>query len=127
MWTERFDPRSGEIPVYVLVTGPNGTMKLRFLLDTGTPRTVIDADQAIELGYSYEDRTSFITAQGIGGRQYGYRFDAERVVTMGLDRSPCELICEPLPDGIDGLVGLDLLRNRILTLDFRRGALTLVG
>lgn len=26
-----------------------------------------------------------------------------------------------------GLLGLDLLRNRILTLDFRRGALTLVG
>lgn len=125
MWTERFDPCQWEIRVYVYVSGPKGTMRFAFLLDTGTPCSVIDADQAVELGYSHEDRTSFITAKGIGGRQYGYRFNAERVVAMGMDRSPCELICEPLPDDVDGLIGLDLLRGRVLTLDFIQGTLTL--
>lgn len=127
MWTERFDPHAWDIPVNVRVSGPLGDLDLVFLVDTGTPCTVINAEQAIELGYSHEDRRSFTTSTGVGGRLYGYRFPAQRVVTLGMDISPCTLICEPLPEGVYGLIGLDLLRSRVLMLDFIRGALTLSG
>lgn len=43
---------------------------------------------------------------------------------MGVEHEPCELICQDLPKGVEGLIGLDLLRGHVLTLDARVGVLT---
>lgn len=82
MFIGRFDPQQRVVWVEVRLTGPQGGRDFRFILDTGTPVTILNTAAADDLGYSHD-------------------FD-ERI-------------------GADGLVGMDLLAGRVLTLDGIQG------
>ena len=124
MWSSRFEPEGGEIWIPVRVSGPLGRKWLQFLLDTGTAVSVIDTSVMDALGYNASAGKRTVRMGSIGGVQDGYALDVERLGTMGFERAPCELICQDLPRGVDGLIGLDLLRGRILTVDAITGTIT---
>jgi predicted aspartyl protease len=104
------------IPVRINDQGP-----FHFVVDTGANRTVIAAELALELGLP-DDGPADI--HGIAG------VEPARQVTIGLlevDEVATRGIHAPTLSrtrmGADGLLGVDVLKGRLVTLDFRHNEL----
>jgi predicted aspartyl protease len=122
-----FDPVEGLIPVSVELTGPSGSAVLRFALDTGATRTLVNVGMLVSLGYDpalAPDRVQVTTGSGV---EFAPRVCVERIVALGQTRSEFAVLAHTLPPsaGVDGLLGLDFLRGQVLTADFRNGVVTL--
>jgi Aspartyl protease len=125
MWTDRFNPDEGVIWVAVHLFGPADDRWFRFVLDTGTPMTTIDTGIMDSLGYGAHMATRRSRAVGVGGAESGFLLPISRIDTMGSSVSGLEVSCTELPTwmGVDGLVGMDLLRGHVLVLDCTQGVL----
>ena len=111
----------------VRVYGPNGRVLMRMALDTGATRTLINVAHLVGLGYdpSLEpDRVQVTTGSGV---EFAPLVTLHRVVALGQERVELPVLAHTLPPtaGIDGLLGLDFLRDRKLEIDFRQGRLLL--
>src|SRR3954468_842751 len=108
MFSGRFSPKHRVVWVEVSAFGPLGQRDLRFILDTGTPVTVIDPAVADELGYSARMGTRS-RLLGVDGIQEGYKLEIARLETMGLVVEEFEVWCHDFDDtlGVDGLIGMD--------------------
>ena len=128
MWTHQFDPKSRIILVPVQVQGPLGDVDLKFLVDTGTPVTIVNTAFADLLGCNAKTAKRRSRLWGTGGPQDGYVHDVVKLTMMGVVIEPCELAFHDLDEelGIDGLIGMDLLEGRTLTIDGKAGFVTLV-
>jgi hypothetical protein len=122
-----FDPQGNLIIVEATLWGPNGTAILRMALDTGSTSTLVNAGPLAFLGYDPEnsaDKAHVAT---------GSRVESAPLIVIdridALDQSCLNLrvICHTLPVNtrLDGLLGLDFLRDRSLLVDFRKGEITL--
>lgn len=123
----RFWSHTGLIIVRALVHGPEGEAEARLALDTGAVTTTIRTDTLIRAGYDLSaptERTRIVTGSGI-----------ETVPTIVITQMnalqqaqyhmPIHAYTLPAAANIDGLLGLDFLRDRTLTIDFPQGLLTL--
>lgn len=113
------------VPVHIDEQGP-----FRFILDTGATLTCLDSALARKLGL--KERA------GVMGRGVGVRSEG-RVSMLAIDRfevgsaaakdlTACALDLQSLRGAgidVDGLVGLNFLREYRVTLDFERRALSL--
>jgi predicted aspartyl protease len=114
------------VPVYVNGEGPYG-----FVLDTGATMTCIERGLAARLGLE-EVRGQVGIGVGIGedpGALRLVRMDSVRVgAAMATDLTGCALELEQfraLGLEVEGLLGLNFLREFRVTLDFRSERLTL--
>ncbi len=59
--------------------------------------------------------------------QYVSKVVIDRIEALGEQQEQFPVVAHTIPAsaGVDGLLGLDFLRDRRLTLDFRRGRITL--
>ncbi len=124
MWADRFDPRAPDIRIPVRLFGRFGARDFEFLLDTGTSVSIVDTDIVHALGYSALAAKRTLRLHGVGEPEECFVLDVDRLDAMGRTHTPCELVCQDLPMGVAGLVGLDLLRGRTLTIDFAAGDIT---
>ena len=126
MWRGSFDPKKREVPVAVRVYGPSANRRFRFLLDTGTQRTVIDPSVLDSLGYGAHMGTRISHLLGAGGPQSGYLIEVARLEVFGVAVGPLEVFCHDLliDRGIEGLIGMDLVEGRVLVLDAVEGILS---
>lgn len=64
------------------------------------------------------------TASGV---KFAPRLLIEKVAALGRERNDFPVLCHTLPSsvGVDGLLGLDFLRESELTIDFQSGRVTL--
>jgi hypothetical protein len=125
--TEPFNRRDRLIMVGAEIEGPDGRRMVRLALDTGATCTVIRAPRLQAVGYDPAvpfDRLPVAMGNGVVSLP---RLRLERLEALGQSRSGLLVICHTLPPaaGVDGLLGLDFLRDRELKVDFRRGTLTL--
>ncbi len=100
---------------------------MRMALDTGATRTLINVAHLVSLGYdpSLEpDRVQVTTGSGV---EFAPLVKLQRVIALGHERSDLPVLAHTLPPttGIDGLLGLDFLRERLLEIDFQQGRLSL--
>lgn len=121
-----FDPQQGLVIVHVELAGPAGEAVLRLALDTGATFTVVNVGMLVALGYDpalSPDRVQVTTGSGI---EFAPRVTVERIRALGQERRGFPVLGHTLPPsaGVDGLLGLDFLREQSLTLDFRAGELT---
>jgi predicted aspartyl protease len=121
-----FDPQQGLVVVHVELTGPAGEAVLRLALDTGATGTVVNVGMLVALGYDPAltlDRVQVTTGSGI---EFAPRVTVEKIRTLGQERRNFPVLAHTLPPsaGVDGLLGLDFLREQSLTIDFRSGELT---
>lgn len=114
-----FTFRSGMIWLKVVVGGQ--TTPLHFLLDSGAGKTVVHLGTAQRLGLKLGTRE---TVQGVHGRTTAYRCD-RFTATVGSAPVPREILALDLGaisagggTRIDGLLGGDFFRNRIVQIDF---------
>jgi predicted aspartyl protease len=122
-----FNPRHGLILVQAEVEGPSGLIRLRLALDTGATTTIIDPSLLIAIGYdpnSVQNRVPVTTGSAVVTAPL---LPVIRMRALGQERLNFQLLSHSLPPsaGVDGLLGLDFLRGRLLTVDFTNGVLTL--
>jgi gag-polyprotein putative aspartyl protease len=120
----RFDPTQSLIIIQAQVEGPSGTAILRLALDTGASKSLVNTGMLIALGYDPAlaggGRVQVTTGSGI---EYLSQVRLLSLTALGVKRSDFALLCHTLPPstGVDGLLGLDFLEERNLTIDFRSG------
>ena len=128
MWTARFDPKEREIWVRVRIHGTLGTWDVECLLDTGTSITIISSAVLDSLGYGAHMGKTQRDVIGPGGVSVpGYTIDVA-LELMGLRLRTHEVLAQDiLPDtyGVEGLIGMDVVEGRLLTIDGRVGTVRL--
>ena len=107
--------------------GPAGSAVLRLALDTGATGTVVNVGLLVAVGYDpalSPDRVQVTTGSGV---EFVPSITLEKIRSLGQDRIDFPVLGHTLPPsaGVDGLLGLDFLRDQRLTLDFRDGQVTL--
>ena len=123
----RFDAEQGLIVIGAELEGPQGTAVLRLALDTGATTTLLNVAVLVAVGYdpaTAPDRVQVTTGSGV---EFASRIAATRLKALGQERFAFPVLGHTLPPsaGVDGLIGLDFLRGRKLTVDFGRGELEL--
>lgn len=123
----RFAPRQGLIIVYADVYGPLGCIQARFALDTGAVTTTIRTGILEEIGYNLSlpaGQTRIVTGSRIETVPV---LVLSQITALGQTKTDMPMLSYTLPAAanIDGVLGLDFLREQTLTIDFRQGLLTL--
>ena len=108
------------------VTAPvmlNGRGPYEFVVDTGANRSVVSTELAAELALPAAGRAE---VHGIAGVESSAMASVER---LAVGRIETLRLKTPLLTrgrlGADGLLGVDVLRNRRLAIDFRRNTITI--
>jgi hypothetical protein len=122
-----FNPRQGPIVVEAQATGPTRTADLKLVLDTGATTSLIRLSSLLYLGFDPNQalrRLRVTTGSAVGTVPV---FALTRLSALGQHRFVFPVIGHALPSGsgIDGLLGLDFLRDQVLTIDFLLGQITL--
>ena len=125
--SQTFQAKSGLIFVPVRIHGPTGRGLIRMALDTGATRSLINVAHLVAIGYdpSLEpDRVQVTTGSGI---EFAPLVKLQKLTALGQECVDLPVLAHTLPPtaGIDGLLGLDFLRDRVLEIDFRRGQISL--
>lgn len=123
----RFDPQDGLILVNAEIKGPRGSAVVRLALDTGATATLINTAILVAVGYDpavVPQRVQVTTGSGI---EFVPRLALDRIDALGQSRDSFFVLAHTLPTSasVDGLLGLDFLRESILTVDFRTGLVLL--
>ena len=117
-----FQSHGGLIWLKVDVTGKSET--LSFLLDSGAGSSVIDLQTARGLGVHLGNRQ---LVQGVNGQGFAYRVNDLQAVCGGipLPKSALAIDLRALSSScqqpVDGIVGVDFFRSRIVQIDFTQG------
>lgn len=95
------------------------------ILDTGATFTSISWSVALDIGYDpavSQKRVSTITANGIIELPL---ITVDGMEIEGLRSQNIEVTCQDIPElaGVEGLLGLDFLRNFRTVLDYKKGFL----
>ena len=122
-----FNGQRGLIVVHAELFGPTGSVVVRLALDTGATGSMISTGPLTAIGYDpslVSERIQVTTGSSV---EYVPRLALSRLVALGQERQQFPILCHTLPASatIDGLLGLDFLRDQELNLDFRKGQLTL--
>jgi predicted aspartyl protease len=123
----QFDPKAGIILIKTKVYGPRGDAIVNLALDTGATWTLVSWETAVLVGYdpaSIQQRTAITTGSGI---EYCPKLNLLRVEALGKSVSSLEVLCHTLPptSRVDGLLGLNFLRQFNVGLNFKLGYITI--
>jgi aspartyl protease family protein len=125
--SDAFQPKSGLILVKAEVSGPLGPVVALLVLDTGATATTLNPSLLRGLGYRPEESTdrARLTA-GVGSATVP-RLMINRLTALGRHAIGLRVLAHELPAEaqVDGILGLDFLRDLTLTIDFRSGRITL--
>ncbi|MDZ4860493.1 MAG: retropepsin-like aspartic protease [Candidatus Hydrogenedentes bacterium] len=122
-----FDPRRGLVVVSAEVVWPYGSAVVSMALDTGATGSMLNAALLVALGYDpalVPDRVQVTTGSGV---EFVPRVYVERLTALGKVQETIGILCHTLPTSatVDGLLGLDFMRNMCLQIDFRVGTISL--
>lgn len=123
-----FNPTQGLIIVRAELEGLTGSAVLRLALDTGATSTLVNVGMLVSIGYDpslVPDRIQVTTGSGV---EYIPRVAISKLTALGQERAGFPVLCHTLPPsaGIDGVLGLDFIRGKTMTIDFPAGQISLV-
>jgi aspartyl protease family protein len=123
----RFNSRRGAILVSAELFGPKGTGLLMLALDTGATATMINVAHLVAVGYDPASISTQVQVTTGSGVVYVPRISVTRIKALGQERRNFPVLSHTLPPTatIDGLLGLDFLRDQKLLIDFRRGVVSI--
>ncbi len=122
-----FDARQGPIVVKAEVTGPDRSLALQLILDTGATTSLLNEAVLLTLGYdiaALSGRTQMTTGSLVTSVPKAI---LTRLTALSRHRFGFPVLAYTLPatTSVHGLLGLDFLRNELLTIDFRPGQISL--
>jgi len=123
----RFSPDLPVIRVEATLVGPKNFYDVSLILDTGASRSVINA---AVLGYIGCAPTTFSRFVMISSATDSIRVPIVKIprfLCLGVMLDDFEVIAHtiPSPPAFVGLLGIDFLRGREITINFRRGVIKL--
>jgi hypothetical protein len=109
------------------VTGPTGSLVLRFILDTGATKSLINVSKVLVLGFNPSQSGRTITMITGSSVEIVPLVVLTRLSALGQHRIGFPVLSHALPtsSAVDGLLGLDFFRHQFLTIDFRAGHIIL--
>lgn len=118
MKVTRYDPSASLIMVSAWLWGPRGKVKLELALDTAASLTVVVPEIVDDLGYSPRQGEAITTVSSALGQEPGYIMRVARFLALGFTTTDLRVHVHDLGDnvGIDGLAGLNFLRQFNLAL-----------
>ena len=104
-----------------------GSAILRLALDTGATGTLVNVGMLMVVGCAPAVSTDSVQVTTGSGVELVRRVELDGIQALGVSRKGFSVLGHSLPpsSGIDGLLGLDFFRDQSLTIDFRRGEITL--
>jgi len=122
-----FDSQAGLIVVPTKLYGPTGDVVVRLALDTGATTSMVNWDLLVLVGYDPAVVTARIQVTTGSGVEFVPRLEIEKIEALGQTRQRFSVLCHTLPPSaiVDGVLGLDFVRGRRLTVDFRQGVVDL--
>jgi hypothetical protein len=104
-----------------------GGTKLHFVVDTGAASSCVNLAAAKKLGLRLGDEINVV---GVGGRTIGYECTGFQATAGGM-RLPSVVVALDLSgpargcqEMIDGLIGADFFRGKVMRIDYARGLLS---
>jgi hypothetical protein len=115
-----FLPGPGPILVEVTATGPAETTDLKLVLDTGATTSLIDLTTLLLLGIDPSQPLRHLRMTTGSSIHVVPVVILTRLGALGQNRIGFPVIAHALPKGTgaDGLLGLDFLKDHVLTIDF---------
>lgn len=112
--------------VFTRVWGPLGSLVFKLALDTGATETTLHAGLLTDIGYDLSSSPSVTMTTGSGIIEVP-ELVVSQLEALGQTREDFPVLAHTLPPTatIDGLLGLDFMRGKVLNIDFRLGKLTL--
>lgn len=109
------------------LVGPTGSIVLRLALDTGATSTMVNVAPLVAIGHDpalSADRVQVTTGSGV---EYVALLRLHALRALGQERADFPVLAHTLPPSasIDGVLGLDFMRGRAVTIDFRTGRIDL--
>ena len=122
-----FDANRRLVVVRAEMVGPAGSAIVELALDTGASWTVVNPTILMGVGYDpaiSKKRVQVTTASGV---EFAPLVSIEQLTALGVSRTDFSLLALTLPptSSVDGLLGLDFLRRKVLTIDFNVGTIEL--
>jgi len=125
--TTRFDADADLIVINAGITGPVGRVWGRFALDPGATSSVVRSEILEVLGYDLAQ--SMGTVEMVTGSSVVEvdQFSIMKIEALENEKVEVSVLVHDLPKriGLDGLIGLDFIRGKKLTIDFRSSLLLL--
>jgi len=121
-----FDPTFRLVRVPVILVGEAEPVKLLFAVDTGATRTVVSEIAVRRLGIDTDRIPRTKTLRGATGPGAVGEVALRALSALGRTWDAPTLAFRKLgTPSVDGLIGLDFFRGRVLTVDFVRGSVAL--
>ena len=99
--------------------------RVEFLVDTGADVTTLHPDDADDLGCPFDELENPVEVSGVGGEQTYYN-EPVIILFYGTDRTYGFRVTIPIgkpseeTDGLESLLGVDILNRMRMDYDFRR-------
>ncbi len=122
-----FDGSRGPILIAAEVTGPDRSLALQLLLDTGATTSLLKDAVLLTLGYDLASVADWVRMTTGSQVTSVPKVVLTRLTALGRHRFGFPVLAHTLPvsASVHGLLGLDFLRDGVLTIDFRSGRITL--
>jgi aspartyl protease family protein len=119
----RFDPETLSIIVGGVVEGDIGEANVTLVLDTGASFTHLPWRVVEAVGYdpaTTRKRINIVTGSGV---ETAPKLKVKRLRALGVEMENIEIVCHDLPPEarVDGLLGLNFLRNFDIHIQFKQG------
>jgi hypothetical protein len=107
--------------------GPANRIIVRLALDTGASTTTLGEAFLRFIGHDPSAASQHVQITTGSGALLVPRLLIHQIDALGQTRAHFPVLCHTLPSAapVHGLLGLDFLRNRCLTFDFRAGQIDL--
>ena len=125
--SERFDSKGPRVGVMGYLSGPQRTVRVRFVIDTGASLSVVRPSILQFAGYEVATPSrKTVRMTTVSGVIEAPVIPVKGFYSLEIERSPFAVVAYDFASQkIDGLLGLDFLRFDILTLDFHHGTISL--
>ncbi len=122
-----FNPQQGLIIVQARLWGPTGDTYARLALDTGATDTMVRTAILVSIGYDPATSPAHAPMMTASGVVLVPLLAVDKIEALGQARTHFPVVAHTLPPSapVDGVLGLDFFRGQELTVDFRRGIITL--
>jgi len=107
--------------------GPAGVARLALAVDTGATGTLINAAPLVSIGYDPALATQRVEVTTGSSVEFATRLVVDKLDAIEDSRNNFSVLCHTLPPStmVDGVLGLDYFRGKVLTIDFDRGLISL--
>lgn len=117
----------GLVYVRVKVSCGDREIILNLALDTGASATIISAKKLAEVGYALDNPEDEIYITTGSGLIFVPKIKIQSLTALGKSKDNLIIIAHDLPPtvSVEGVLGLDFLRDSVLTIDFVNGEVEL--